>query len=673
MEITKQNAREYLTEYVRSITTKSKSENMYICPLCGSGTGKHKTGAFSIKDSVTWKCFACDKGGDIFDLIGEREHLEGYAAQKAWFEKWKGLSIGADGTLATTDKAADTDGTDFSSYYAQVAQHIGETTYHRGISIKTLQRFNVGYDSAWRHPKVPNAPATPRLIIPTSNTSYLARDTRDQIPEEQRAYAKQKAGTTHIFNVSALQTATSPIFIVEGELDALSIIDVGGEAVALGSTSMADRLLQVLDDAKPAKPLVIALDNDKAGKDAARKIEEGLRKREIPFYRANPAEGHKDANEALQADRQAFTVHVLKIAMGKGNVKQYSADSYLKTFFIADMDEWRNRCVPTGFKTLDHYLGGGLHDGLYVIGGGTSVGKTTFLWQTADQIAVAGRHVLYWSLEMSARELVLKSISRHGQTSMESFNDKTDWCDMQPTMVQWADSVGDRLQILEGSMDTSITTIGDFTEKYASEHDRPVVCVDYLQIIRPRERLNDIRQEVEETVKALKIMSRDIGIPVIAVSSINRSNYMLTSDLTANKETGNIEYSSDCVMGLQLSCVDDFEIKDSKVNNNRQKYNNAKAENPRSIKLSGLKNRGGIGSFEIMMEYNPLTNTFWENANSAYKEPPKAMIKSSFNGNRAGKRNNNVLGWDSVIGDDGKNALVKELDPETGRFVPVNE
>ena len=70
----RQDAREqlkgYLRNYVESVTQKSKGANLYVCPLCGSGTGKSGTGAFSIKNGTSWKCFSCNAGGDIFDLYG---------------------------------------------------------------------------------------------------------------------------------------------------------------------------------------------------------------------------------------------------------------------------------------------------------------------------------------------------------------------------------------------------------------------------------------------------------------------------------------------------------------------------------------------------------------------------------------------------------------------------
>ena len=70
------NIRPYLQNYVNSITEPSKGRNMYVCPLCGSGTGKSRTGAFGIYEGgLKWKCQACGKGGDVFDLIGEYEHI----------------------------------------------------------------------------------------------------------------------------------------------------------------------------------------------------------------------------------------------------------------------------------------------------------------------------------------------------------------------------------------------------------------------------------------------------------------------------------------------------------------------------------------------------------------------------------------------------------------------
>lgn len=174
---------------------------------------------------------------------------------------------------------------DYTSFFLQANRDIAKTSYHRGLTLETLNRFKLGYVESWTHPKAPQAPPSPRLIIPTSKHSYLARDTRDNLTPEQAQYAKSKVGKVRIFNSKALYTASKPVFIVEGELDALSIIDVGGEAVALGSTANRRALLTMLESQRPAQPLIIAMDNDEAGSKANRELAEGLERLKITFYR----------------------------------------------------------------------------------------------------------------------------------------------------------------------------------------------------------------------------------------------------------------------------------------------------------------------------------------------------------------------------------------------------
>ena len=119
-------------------------------------------------------------------------------------------------------------------YYRERMEHIKESDYlgKRGISPETAARFMLGYDPAWRHPKAPAAvPTTPRLIIPTSKESYLARDTRENLDEQAKQYAKSKVGSVHLYNPQALDREQEALFITEGEIDALSIVEAGGEAV----------------------------------------------------------------------------------------------------------------------------------------------------------------------------------------------------------------------------------------------------------------------------------------------------------------------------------------------------------------------------------------------------------------------------------------------------------
>jgi replicative DNA helicase len=648
----RQEAREQLKgqlrAYVESITQKSKGANMYVCPLCGSGTGSHNTGAFSIKNGTSWKCFSCNEGGDIFDLIGKYEGIADHSEQLKRAGEIFGITIDSYRATAQEDFMeyqkqpkneqythsnihTNTATTDYTQFFLQANRDIEKTSYHRGLSLETLNRFKIGYVESWRHPKAPNAPASPRLIIPTSKESYLARDTREHIPEEQKPYSKSKVGSIHIFNAKALQTATKPIFIVEGELDALSIIEVGGEAVALGTTTKVKSLLELLKTKKPEQPLIIALDNDEAGEKAYRELSEGLKGLDIPFYRLNPAGEYKDANEALQGNREALRQAVEEAEHIQDEAEQAQREAYLSTstahylqsFIDGIADSVNTPYIPTGFKKLDAVLDGGLYEGLYIVGAISSLGKTTLITQIADQIAQAGQDVLIFSLEMARAEIMAKSISRltlqqvlssggdirnakttRGITTgkrYENYN-KTERDLINGAIVAYSQYAG-HIYISEGIGDIGAEQIRDTVKQHILfTGNTPVVIIDYLQILAPySERATD-KQNTDKAVMELKRISRDYKTPVIGISSFNRANYKEAVTMEAFKESGAIEYSSDVLIGLQLKGAGkkDFDA------------NEAKKKSPREIELVILKNRNGSTGDKLGYRYYPLFNYFEE-------------------------------------------------------------
>ena len=647
----RQEAREQLKEqlksYVESITHKSKGANMYVCPLCGSGTGSHSTGAFSIK-GTSWKCFSCNKGGDIFDLIGEYEGIADHSQQLKRAGELFGIYIDSYRAKAQEDFReyqkqpkteqythsnihTSTATADYTQFFLQANRDIEKTSYHRGLSLDTLNRFKIGYVENWRHPKAPKAPASPRLIIPTSKESYLARDTREQIPEEQKPYSKSKVGSIHIFNAKALQTARKPIFIVEGELDALSIIEVGGEAVALGTTTKVKSLLELLKTKKPEQPLIIALDNDEAGEKAYKELSEGLRELSIPFYRLNPSGEYKDANEALQGNREALRQAVEEAEHIQDEAEQAQREAYLNTstahylqsFIDGIADSVNTPYIPTGFKGLDAVLDGGLYEGLYIVGAISSLGKTTLITQIADQIAQAGQDVLIFSLEMARAEIMAKSISRHtlqqvlssggdirnakttrGITTGKRYENysKTERDLINGAIVAYSQYAG-HIYISEGIGNIGAEQIRETVKQHTLfTGNTPVVIIDYLQILAPySERATD-KQNTDKAVMELKRISRDYKTPVIGISSFNRANYSVSVTMEAFKESGAIEYSSDVLIGLQLKGMGekDFDA------------NEAKKKSPREIELVILKNRNGNTGDKLGFRYYPLFNYFEE-------------------------------------------------------------
>jgi replicative DNA helicase len=648
----RQDAREQLKgclrNYVERVTQKSKGAN-YICPLCGSGTGKSGTGAFSIKGN-SWKCFSCNAGGDIFDLYGainkttdHNEQLKGlselYGVQVDNYKEFNTEYQKKDETEQYTHTHIHTstytqpEQKDYTDFFLQAHKAIENTDYwkKRGLSKETVDRFKLGYIAEWRHPKAPKAPTSPRLIIPTSPGSYLARDTRDIIPEEQRAYSKSKVGSIQLFNKRALQTATKPIFIVEGELDALSIIEVGGEAVALGSTTKARAFIELCKTSKPSQALIIALDNDEAGQKASRELIEGLQGLNIHYYSFNPCGEYKDANEALQYDRRALVIAVEEAERLADEEAQEQKQAYLNTSTANYMQSFINGIadsvdtpyIPTGFKNLDGVLDGGLYEGLYIVGAISSLGKTTLINQIADQIAQSGTDILIFSLEMARAEIMAKSISRHTlqnvlTTGGDIKNAKTargittgkrylEYSIAETNIISDAiteySKYAQNIYISEGVGDIGAEQIRETVKKHILFTGKtPVVIIDYLQILAPySERATD-KQNTDKAVMELKRISRDYKTPVIGISSFNRANYKEAVTMEAFKESGAIEYSSDVLIGLQLKGA------------GKQGFdaNEAKRRTPREIELVILKNRNGRTGDSLSFNFYPLFNYFEE-------------------------------------------------------------
>lgn len=629
--------KERLTEYVESITDHSAKGNRkaYVCPICGSGTGRNKTGAFTITpDGLKWKCFACDKGGDTLDLIGYVEDISDYKTKIARAAELFNLDIEAPAEYKNQDTQTNmhTDTkteTNYIDFYKQANKNIQATNYpeKRGLSKAILDRFKIGYEENWRHPDVSeNVPTSPRLIIPVTQTSYLARDTRENIPDNQKAYAKAKVGSSDIFNGRAfIEELDKPIFIVEGEIDALSIMEVGGVAVGLGSTSNTNKLLEILEGKKLERPLILALDNDSAGRRAQDELAKLLQDKKIPYIIAElTTKDAKDPNEMLVKNRETFKARVEEaIKDDKEKYLETSTDNYIQDFLDGIADSVNTPYIPTGFKGIDEALDGGLYEGLYIVGAISSLGKTTLVTQIADQVAKQGHDVLIFSLEMARSELMAKSISRHTVIEVldkggDMKNAKTvrgitagvryaNYNDTEKELIKNAvtaySDYAKHIYITEGVGDLGARQIRETVEKHVQyTGNTPLVIIDYLQILAPyNERATD-KQNTDKAVMELKRISRDFKTPVIGISSFNRDNYNNTVSMQSFKESGAIEYSSDVLIGLQLKGAGDKDFDPTE----------AKKKNPRAIELVILKNRNGQTGTKIPLEFYPLFNYFTE-------------------------------------------------------------
>ena len=160
-----------------------------------------------------------------------------------------------------------------------------------------------------------------------------------------------------------------------------------------------------------------------------------------------------------------------------------------------------------------------------------------------------------------------------------------------------------RIFIFEGIGDIGAAQIRENVEKHISVTGRrPVVVIDYLQILAPYDVRATDKQNTDQAVLELKRISRDCKLPILAISSFNRENYKNAVGMQSFKESGAIEYSSDVLIGLQLEGAgnDSFDA------------TAAKRKNPRDIELVVLKNRNGRVGDKIKYQYYSMFNFFHE-------------------------------------------------------------
>ena len=212
---------------------------------------------------------------------------------------------------------------DYGKFFSFCHAHIQETDYwrRRGLSPEIVEKAGLGYHPEFQVSQ--EGEKWPVFIIPIDKNHFVARNTDPKADKVSRFHAS-KGGRMLYTRFSDVGNSTNPTWIVEGEIDALSIADAGGEVIALGSTQNVPKLLKYLSEHRPKAPLILSLDMDRAGTEAGWELSRSFKSMGIPFMFASPTD-YKDVNEFLQEDKQGFqqcvksqTDHAANQARGLG-------------------------------------------------------------------------------------------------------------------------------------------------------------------------------------------------------------------------------------------------------------------------------------------------------------------------------------------------------------------
>ena len=338
-----------------------------------------------------------------------------------------------------------------------------------------------------------------------------------------------------------------------------------------------------------------------------------------------------------ERDRLYFEIEALSdVIAGKENtpIDRYQARSYLDEL-LDDNSPFVTNCIKTGFNCFDDQMDGGIYPGLYVLGAISSMGKTSFMLQLADQIAAQGESVLYFTLEMGAHELIAKSLSRYSYLSAGMIESEAATArsitnrqkraelnnyqriNVDKAKENYRAEISNNVWYYESIGDIGVKDIRREVDKhYKTAGKAPIVFIDYLQILRPYSEYWTEKRNTDKAITELRKLSRDYAMTIFCISSLNRGSYKGDIEMDAFKESGAIEYGSDVLLALQLPDLE-AGATPSEAKANKEAIEKEKRKAMRQLEVKVLKNRSGETGQRIRFDYNAKFNYFSDQIEAA--------------------------------------------------------
>ena len=210
--------------------------------------------------------------------------------------------------------------------------------------------------------------------------------------------------------------------------------------------------------------------------------------------------------------------------------------------------------VATGFTELDN-LTHGLHPGqLVIVAARPAVGKSTLALDFARNAAIRKRKaVIFFSLEMSRSEIAMRMLSAETQIPLQNMRKgsmtETDW-------VRIADvrsKISDAPLYIDDSPNLTMVEIRAKSRRIAERVGLQMIVIDYLQLLTSGKKVESRQQEVSEFSRALKLLAKELGVPLIAISQLNRKSEEAKDkkpDISQLRESGSLEQDADVVILL---------------------------------------------------------------------------------------------------------------------------
>lgn len=309
------------------------------------------------------------------------------------------------------------------------------------------------------------------------------------------------------------------------------------------------------------------------------------------------------------AEQKIYDIRQGKISAGPallGDILVGDVYETLKNLCSEDADQYRG--FSSGFYDLDKVMTGLNKSDLIIVGARPAMGKTSFALNIARNAAVmSGKKVLFFSLEMTKEQLAQRILSMEAR--VESSKMRTgEIHDEEWKRIAKATSVLSNCKLYID--DSSLITVPEIKAKIRRLKDVDLVLIDYLQLMKSAGRSENRVQEVSEITRSLKLLAKDLGVPVITLAQLSRSTEARGKShrpqLADLRESGSIEQDADIVLMLYR---DEYYDNDKENKDNDEQAEERSPSEWTKVEVIVAKNRhGSVGTVELT--WNPFYTVF---------------------------------------------------------------
>lgn len=229
-------------------------------------------------------------------------------------------------------------------------------------------------------------------------------------------------------------------------------------------------------------------------------------------------------------------------------------DNVKRVEFLSHQEEGQFTGIPTGFKKVDDFTGGWQNSDLIIIAARPGMGKTALVLKTAVACGLQKIPVAFFSLEMSSNQLSARTIAINSNFHLSQLIRKGFEHDKYfTTLSNTVDKMKEFPIYIEDTPSMDIRDIVSKARIMKRKHDIQILIVDYIQLIVDKTKANNREQEIASITRNLKLIAKELNIPVIALSQLNRSVEQRTDKrpkLSDLRESGAIEQDADIVTFL---------------------------------------------------------------------------------------------------------------------------